>query len=115
MPTDAAVKAYIGCLESSLEYCDGMILCCDIIQALWSTKTISGDSSTRKAGFTHYFSTHGCSLVLSWSLGFGALEEEAPLVAAAAARALLLKKFDIWYSVHVPEMFSASPVSQWQQ
>lgn len=43
----------------------------------------------------YYFSTHGCNFVFSMSLGVGPLEEEAPLVAAAAARALLLKKFDI--------------------
>lgn len=43
---------------------------------------------------SYYFSTHGCSLVLS-SFGVGPLEEEAPVAAAAAARALLLKKFDI--------------------
>ena len=41
----------------------------------------------------YYFSTQGCSLVLSWSFGVEPFEGEAPLVAAtAAARALLLKK-----------------------
>ena len=44
---------------------------------------------------SYYFSTHGCNLVLSISFAVGPFEEDAPFVAAAAARVLLLKKFDM--------------------
>lgn len=44
----------------------------------------------------YYFSTHGCRVWLVFG-GVAALEEPA-LVAAAAARALRLKKLDILYS-----------------
>lgn len=40
----------------------------------------------------HYFSTHGCRREASFG---GALEEPFAFAAAAAARALLLKKFDM--------------------
>jgi hypothetical protein len=42
---------------------------------------------------THYFSTHGCSLL--FSLGGGAFDDEAPLAAAASLRALMSKKLAI--------------------
>lgn len=47
---------------------------------------------------TYYFSTQGCRFWLS--LGGASLDEEAPFVAAAAARALLSKKFDIMDNRH---------------
>ena len=40
--------------------------------------------------FTYYFSTQGCKFWVSF--GATVLDEEVPLVAAAAARALLSKK-----------------------
>ncbi len=51
-------------------------------------------ASTSGRRSTYYFSTHGCRF---WdSLGVAALDEEPPLVVAtAAARALLSKKFAI--------------------
>lgn len=43
----------------------------------------------------YYFSTHGCKLFFG---GMATFEEPAPLVVAAAARALILKKLDILQS-----------------
>ena len=85
---------YIGGLQRTLEDCDCVILGCDIVEALWTAGEVSWDE--RSVGETNYFSTQGWSLAFSLSCT-GALDEE-PLVfaaAAAAARALLLKKFDM--------------------
>lgn len=72
-----------------------MVLGGDIVQALWSAVHRCQNSfEVNNLNGSYYFSTHGCSLVLS-SIEVGLLEDEAPLDAAAAARALLLKKFDI--------------------
>ena len=48
-------------------------------------------------GLTYYLSTHGCSRVLSFSFAAAVLDDVAleALAAAAAALALLLKKFAI--------------------
>ena len=72
-----------------------MVLRGNVVKALWSAVSCC-QKSTRMTSLneSYYFSTHGCNLVVS-SFGVGSLEEEAPLAAAAAARALLLKKFDI--------------------
>lgn len=71
-----------------------MVLGCDIVQALWSTKNIQRlILSIQSERFTYYFSTHGCRFWVS--LGATFLREEAPLVAPAAARALLSKKLAI--------------------
>lgn len=49
----------------------------------------------------YYFSTHGCRF---WaSLGAVDLDDDAPLVAAAAARALLSKKLAIVYLSELSE------------
>lgn len=50
-------------------------------------------------GYTYYFSTHGCRRVVS-SLLSVALVLELLEAAAAAARALLLKKVDAMVSSH---------------
>lgn len=48
---------------------------------------------------TYYFSTHGCKFWVSF--GAADLNEDAPLVADAAARALLSKKLAIWSGYQV--------------
>jgi len=69
-------------------------LSCDIVEALGTAiqqVSRSFDLASSPAWLANYFSTQGCSLVLSsfW----GAFEAAALLFAAAAARALLSKKF----------------------
>ena len=71
-----------------------MVLGCNIIQALRTA--VEGDqyiSIMEAEDLTYYFSTHGCRFWVSF--GGAALDDEAPLVAAAAARALLSKKVAI--------------------
>ena len=71
-----------------------MVLGRDIVQALWSTKNIQQHTlSIQNEPYTYYFSTHGCRFWVS--LGATFFSEEAPLVAPAAARALLSKKLAI--------------------
>ena len=74
-----------------------MVLGSDIVEALWSTRLMALVLLLRDCEFgkTNYFSTHGCNLVLSISFAVVPFDEDAPFVAAAAARALLLKKFDM--------------------
>ena len=75
-----------------------MVLGCDIVQALRSTKKIQQHTlSIPNEPSTYYFSTHGCRFWVS--LGATFLREEAPLVAPAAARALLSKKLAIALAV----------------
>lgn len=69
-----------------------MILCCDIAEILRPTGRIRVEFIYSVVSATHYFSTHGWSLVFSF-VG-GALEEE-PFVAAASFRALRSKKLAI--------------------
>ncbi|KAI4290267.1 MAG: hypothetical protein L6R35_000461 [Caloplaca aegaea] len=91
-------NAYIRSLQSPLQDCDCMILGGDIFEAFRSTGSGSASYSMHYTLVfsAHYFSTHGCRF---WdSLGAAALDEEAPLAAAAvaaAALALLSKKLAI--------------------
>ncbi len=78
---------HIGGLEGSLEDCDGVVLSCDIIEILWSTRDIRMACSFRDFGGIYYFSTHGCNPVVS----FAGTALAAPFIAAASFRALRSK------------------------
>lgn len=68
--------------------CDGMVLCCDIVQILWATINIS-KIAEKSDNRTHYFSTHGC--IPRFSFGCTDFAAFAPFC-AASLRALRSKK-----------------------
>lgn len=86
--------AYVRCLQGALEDFGGVVLCGDIVQGRWSAG--AGQYCLDQAAqiaLTYYFSTHGCSRFVSCLLS-PALGLELLDAAAAAARALLLKKLE---------------------
>jgi hypothetical protein len=70
-----------------------MILCCDIAEVLRPTREAISLVLPLTFPSAHYFSTQGCSLL--FSLTIGAFDVDAPFAAAASLRALMSKKLAI--------------------
>jgi hypothetical protein len=94
----------VGGLERALQDGDGVVLGGDVVEGLGAAGGSLEAAGTAAAavcrkGLAYYFSTQGCRRAASLSLALDLELEPFALAAAAAAfsaaRALLLKKFDI--------------------